>query len=185
MSAPARPPDGREPDGRTGGGIAVRTAATADAAAIAALTRRAFASQAELYGDDTLPPLGDTAESVAAEIAGGTRVLVAELDERIVGAVRGSIDAASGTCHVGRLVVDPGLQRRGIGRTLATRLEACVPEARRFEIFTGHLSAPALALYESLGYVRERIVPVHDRLSLVFLGKPGPAGHETGQDPRS
>ncbi|MDP2232630.1 MAG: GNAT family N-acetyltransferase, partial [Actinomycetota bacterium] len=149
----------------------IRRATAEDASAIADLTRRAFASQALLYEDDSLPPLADTAQSVAAEISTGWVVLVAEVDGVLVGSIRGVLRDA--TCHVGRLVVEPDLQGRGLGRSLAMQLEACFPDAERFEIFTGHRSEPALGLYESLGYSRERVIPVHERLSLIILGKPG------------
>ena len=151
----------------------IRVATVADAAAIAELTRRAFAQQAALYDDDTLPPLADTAASVTAEIGRGVVILVAEdADGSMVGSVRG--EQTDRICRVGRLVVDPAQQERGIGRLLARAVEKRFPRAERFVIFTGHRSAPALRLYESLGYVREREEYVHERLSLVFLGKPGP-----------
>ncbi len=151
--------------------IKIRTAHRTEAGAIAELTHRAFAQQARLYDDHTLPPLADTAESVAAEMARGAVVLVAEdaATGAIVGAVRGEMREQ--TCHVGRLVVDPAWQGRGVGRELAVALEGRFPRAQRFSIFTGHRSEAALHLYESLGYEREREQPVHDRLRLVFLGK--------------
>lgn len=155
----------------TGADIKIRTAERAEAGAIADLTHRAFAQQARLYDDHTLPPLAETAESVTAEMARGVVVLVAEdrATGAIVGAVRGEMRAQ--TCHVGRLVVEPTRQGRGIGRALAVALERRFPRARRFSIFTGHRSEAALHLYESLGYERKREQPVHDRLRLVFLGK--------------
>ena len=150
--------------------IAVRDATPADADAIVDLTRRAFAQQAVLYEDDSLPPLQDTPETVLGAIERGV-VLVAEDDDgTIVGSVRGEM--RDGSCLVSRLVVEPSLQGRGLGRTLASALEERFETAGRFEIFTGHRSEPALHLYESLGYVRERTEYVHERLSLVFLGKP-------------
>lgn len=157
--------------------VAIRPARAEEAAAVADLTRRAFAQQAALYEDDSLPPLSDTAESVAAEMSRGVTVLVAEDPSTgaLLGAVRGEV-REGGTCHVGRLVVEPGHQGRGIGRVLAAALEGCFPDAGRFEIFTGHRSEPALHLYESLGYARERLQPVNERLSLVFLGKERDSG---------
>lgn len=156
---------------RTAPGFSIREATPADAAAIADLTRRAFAQQAALYEDDTLPPLSDTAKSVRDAIARGV-VLVAETgDGAVVGSVRGELRGEC--CLVGRLVVEPGVQGRGIGRTLARELEERFTGVERFEIFTGHRSEPALHLYESLGYARERTEHVHERLSLVFLSKRG------------
>jgi len=150
------------------GAIEIRTATPADAAAIADLTHRAFASQCELYGIADLPPMADTADSVRAAMIGGI-VLVALDGAQIVGAVRGEL--REGVCHIGRLVVEPTAQRRGIGRSLAMSIEMHFPAAERFEIFTGHRSAAPLRLYESLGFRRERVEPVAPGLELVFLCK--------------
>jgi len=150
--------------------FAIRAATAADAAVIADLTRRAFASQCELYGVTNLPPMADTADTVLHAMDRGV-VLVASVDDRIVGSVRGEM--VEGVCLVGRLVVEPELQGAGIGRALAMAIESHFPDAPRFEIFTGHLSAGPLRLYESLGYIREREQQVADEVTLVFLGKSG------------
>jgi hypothetical protein len=50
-------------------------------------------------------------------------------------------------------------------------IEACFPEARRYELFTGHLSARNLYLYQKLGYLPLRREPVSEKLSMVFLEK--------------
>ncbi|MDZ4180564.1 MAG: GNAT family N-acetyltransferase [Coriobacteriia bacterium] len=146
----------------------IRRATEADAEQIARLTRRAFATQCELYGDWTLPPMSDTPESVQASIERGI-VLIAETNGALLGSVRGEL--RDGVCHVGRLVVEPALQGRGIGRLLAEAIELEFPDASRFEIFTGHRSEGSLHLYESLGYARHHTEKVHDGLWLIFLGK--------------
>lgn len=151
------------------GGIRIRVATDRDARAIADLTRRAFTSQCELYDDHSLPPMSDTAETVIEALGRGTALVALDEGGMIVGSVRGEM--RGDTCAVGRLVVEPAAQGRGIGRALARAIESEFPGAARFEIFTGHRSEGPLHLYESLGYVREREEPVHERLSLVFLGK--------------
>jgi ribosomal protein S18 acetylase RimI-like enzyme len=67
-----------------------------------------------------------------------------------VGSVRGRLEGD--TCHIGRLVVHPRLQRRGIGARLMREIEGRFPKARRYELFTGHLSEGNLRLYRRLGY---------------------------------
>lgn len=174
MSASERGPHANGAD------ISIRDATPADAAAIADLTRRAFAEQAALYGDYTLPPLGDTADTVLAAMERGLVLVAEDPTGTIIGSVRGEM--SGGCCLVGRLVVEPELQGRGIGRALAAALEARFGQAECFEIFTGHRSAPALHLYESLGYARERTERVHERLDLVFLAKRRTGG-EAGENP--
>jgi ribosomal protein S18 acetylase RimI-like enzyme len=85
--------------------------------------------------------------------------------------VRARLD--DGTCHVGRLVVHPRLQRRGLGTRLMREIEASYPDARRYELFTGHLSAANLRLYRRLGYQEFREDAVSPALRLVYLEKPG------------
>jgi predicted N-acetyltransferase YhbS len=154
--------------------VSIRHATAADAPLIADLTRRAFAEQAALYSDDTLPPLSDTADTVLDAMERGVVLVAEDADGAVVGSVRGEM--RGGCCLVGRLVVEPEVQGRGIGRALARTLEERFASAGRFEIFTGHRSEPALHVYESLGYVRERTEYVHERLTLVFLGKSRAAG---------
>lgn len=151
----------------------IRTANLGDAEAIADLVLRAFEAQCELYNDWTLPPMSETAETVAAAMQDGI-VLVTEIKGRIVGSVRGRL-RDDNIVDIGRLVVEPELQCRGLGRELARTLEARYPQASLFEIFTGHRSAGSLHLYESLGYVRVREIPLYEGLSLIYLHKPGPA----------
>jgi len=112
--------------------------------------------------------MADTARTVLNAMGRGM-VLVATLHDQIVGSVRGEM--LNGVCLVGRLVVEPERQGAGIGRALASEIEMRFPKAARFEIFTGHLSAGPLHLYESLGYVREREQQVSETVTLVFLSK--------------
>ena len=151
------------------GPFAIRRAEPPDAPAIAMLVRDAFATEVATYGHD-LPPLQETPEVVEGALLSGI-VLVAERDGRIVGSVRGEL-TEDGTCLVGRLVVSPEVRRSGIARALTVELEQQFPDARRFEIFTGHLSTGPLALYEALGYRRFREERVSPTTVLIYLEKP-------------
>jgi ribosomal protein S18 acetylase RimI-like enzyme len=147
----------------------IAPATPADAADIVAVTHAAFRPVARQYGVATLPPLQDTEESVRALMADGALVLKAVVDGRIVGSVRGAM--RDGTCEVGRLVVLPEAEGRGIGTALARALEDRFPQASRFELFTGHLSDRSIAIYRRLGYTPFRTERLSDTLSLVYLEK--------------
>jgi len=124
--------------------IRIEVADAADAEALLALIKRAFTGVAEQYGDYTLPPLLESAEEFRARFS--DHIILKALDgNRIVGTVLGVMDG--GSCLVGRLAVEPESQARGIGRALASAIEERFPDARRFELFTGHLSAETLGLY--------------------------------------
>ena len=139
-----------------------------DAAAILALQKLAYRSEARLYDDWDLPPLKQTLETLRAEFAGSV-ILDAMDGERIVGSVRAR--EADGVCQVGRLIVSPELQGKGIGTRLMRAVEAEFPNVPRFELFTGSRSEANIRLYERLGYRRCREQVLSPAVTLVFLEK--------------
>ena len=147
---------------------AIARATPADAAELHALHRLAYRSEAELYNDWSIPPLVDPLDETERALAGQV-VLKAVSAGRIVGAVRGRL--AEGTCHVGRLIVHPEAQGRGLGTRLLRALEEAAPEARRYELFTGDRSARNLRLYTKLGYRECRRATLSGRVTLVYLEK--------------
>lgn len=146
----------------------VSEAGESDAAPILELQKLAYRSEALLYDDWNLPPLTQTLDSLRAEFA-SSRILKAVQGERIVGAVRARV--LDGVCHVGRLIVTPELQGRGIGTRLARAVEVRFPGVRRFELFTGSRSAANIRLYERLGYRRCREQVLSPAVTLVHLEK--------------
>ncbi|GAA2398235.1 GNAT family N-acetyltransferase [Nonomuraea africana] len=137
-----------------------------DAGEILTVQRAAYVSEAQLYGDPFIPPLVESVEQVRRAIETGV-VLKARDGERIVGAVRGQL--AGTTCLVGRLVVAPDAQRRGLGRALLEALHEEMSQAQAFDLFTGHLSEGNLRLYRKLGYRETRRERMDDHLTLVHL----------------
>ena len=139
-----------------------------DAPDILALQLRAYASEAAHYGDQQIPPLVQTIDDLTAELATHL-ALKAVLDGRIVGSVRARRDGE--TARIGRLIVDPPQQGRGIGTLLMRKIEAALQGVARYELFTGHLSEGNLRLYHRLGYTASRQESVAPDLTLVFLDK--------------
>ncbi|GAA3806835.1 GNAT family N-acetyltransferase [Sphaerisporangium flaviroseum] len=141
-----------------------------DAGEILTLQRAAYVSEAQLYGDPFIGPLVESLERMRATIASAT-VLKAMGGERIVGAVRGQLAERTGI--IGRLVVAPDQQGRGVGTTLLRAIEGLLsPEVDSFDLFTGHLSEGNLRLYRRMGYRETRRERVHDHLTLVHMRKP-------------
>jgi len=149
------------------GCIAIEQATIQDAAEILRLQKRAFRIEAERYNDNTLPPLLQTLEDTKADFEHG-RFLKATLKGKIIGSVKAY--AKDGTCHIGRLVVHPDYQRRGIGSQLMHAIEGTFEDADRFELFTAHRSTPALELYQAMGYqeFKREKMNTHD---LVYMEK--------------
>ena len=96
-------------------------------------------------------------------------VLKAMDGDRLVGSVRAR--ETEGRCGIGRLIVDPKRQGRGIGTLLMRHIEALFPQARAFELFTGGRSQGNLRLYERLGYRRICEKVLSPAVTLVFLEK--------------
>ena len=131
----------------------IDSAGVDDAAAILEIQYQAYRGEAALYGNVTLPPQVETVDELKAAFA--THVILKGITEGvIVGSVRGR--EANGTCHIGRLVVAPAYQGRGLGGALLAAIEKASPHARRFELFTGHKSLKNLGLYARRGYVEFR-----------------------------
>ncbi|WP_448886183.1 GNAT family N-acetyltransferase [Citrobacter telavivensis] len=149
--------------------ITIVQAKPVDAENILLLQQMAYQSEALLYQDDSIPALQQTLESLRAQFT-NTLLLKASLAEgRIVGSVRGHV--VGNTCHVGRLIVHPNFQRRGIGSDLLNALERQFPDITRFELFTGHKSAGNLRLYRRHGYQEYRRDPIHAGLTMIYLEK--------------
>ncbi|MFC4639505.1 GNAT family N-acetyltransferase [Deinococcus hohokamensis] len=148
--------------------LVIGPAGPADLPGLLALQRRAYASEAALYPEATLPPLTETLAELAAE-AGRQTLLTGRLDGQLVATVRGHVDAA-GLGQIGRLAVDPDAQGQGHGTALLGAIEAALPVST-LELFTGARSSANLRLYERLGYRRHR-TEVRGGVTMVFLRKP-------------
>lgn len=156
--------------------VVIERAEPGDAGELMTVQRAAYVAEAQLYGDPFIPPLVESVEQLQKVLAGDAVVLKAMLGGRLVGAVRAQF--SDHTCLVGRLVVVPDQQGRGIGRRLMAALEDEITgRADACVLFTGHLSETNLRLYRRLGYSETHRERVAAHLTLVHMRKPlVPAG---------
>jgi ribosomal protein S18 acetylase RimI-like enzyme len=180
------------------GGWRLRPARAGDAGEVLVVSLAAFVSEAQRYGDPLLPPLRETVADVRTAIEDpAQRVVVAEAGawsdwkpDRLLGSVRVRLARDPSTAqdddgegvlvgHVGRLVVVPDAQGRGLGKALlgAAEEQARQAGAARLELFTGAESEGSIALYQRAGYrLSDRpgdVGRVDDRgVRLVVLLKP-------------
>jgi ribosomal protein S18 acetylase RimI-like enzyme len=149
--------------------ILIERAAVTDAAAILALQKLAYQSEAALYNDFALPPLTESLQDLTRTFQ--THIfLVARSGQEILGSVRAK--SKEGRCHIGRLMVHPSYQHQGLGARLMAAIEAAFPEVSAYELFTGHLSDGNLRLYRRLGYAEVEREPIASEPPVVFLEKP-------------
>lgn len=146
--------------------VVIARADVDDAEEILVLQKLAYQSEAAIYDVYTIPPLTQTLEEITADFDEHL-FLKASVDGRIIGSVRAF--ESEGTCFIGRLIVHPDFQNRGIGTWLMSDVEQIFDKARRYELFTGHKSERNLHLYQKLGYEPFRTERVTESLVLVHL----------------
>ena len=138
-----------------------------DAPKILALQKLAYQSEAAIYNDYKIPPLTQSLESINGEFSDYTFLKAIE-GGIIVGSVRARI--CNDTCYIGRLIVHPDYQNRGIGSALLKEIEK-VLEAGRYELFTGSKSERNLYLYKKHGYREFKTEDQTNKVKIVFLQK--------------
>jgi len=134
---------------------------------ILALQKLAYQSEAELNNDFSIPPLTQTLDEIRSEFSDAMFLKVMD-GGRIIGSVRAH--EKDGTCHIGRLIVHPDFQNRGIGSRLLKAIEGKFAP-KRFELFTSERSERNLYLYKKFGYREFKRAPLNEKTTLVFLEK--------------
>ncbi|MFA6450882.1 MAG: GNAT family N-acetyltransferase [bacterium] len=150
------------------GDIEIMAAGVADAVEILALQKLAYLSEAEIYNEYGIEPLTQTIEKAREDFAAQT-VVKAVAGGRIIGSARGVM--SGGVCKIGKLLVHPDYQNRGIGAALMREIERIFAGAKRFELFTGWKSEKNIYLYEKLGYRKYDLKDVSGNLKLVYMEK--------------
>ena len=148
--------------------ILIKKAQKEDLEKILELQYLAYQSEAELFGNMDIPPLKQTIEEVYDEFQKGT--ILKAVDNR--GAIIGSVRAyqENGTVYIGKLMVHPKMQRKGIGTKLLLEIENEYPN-KRYELFTSTKSISNIRLYQRLGYKIFKEEAVSQELQFVYLQK--------------
>ena len=128
----------------------------------------AYQSEAKLFSNMDIPPLRQTIEEVYDEFQRGI-ILKAEDDGgNIIGSVRAYQE--DGTVYIGKLMVHPKMQKKGIGTKLLLEIENEYPN-QRYELFTSTKSISNIRLYEKLGYKIFKEEAASRELQFVYLQK--------------
>ncbi|MFZ1568578.1 MAG: GNAT family N-acetyltransferase [Thiolinea sp.] len=148
--------------------VSISHATPEDAEDILALQKLAYQSEAVLYNDWSIPPLTQTIESLREEFP-SLVILKATFGERIVGSVRAKV--AGDTCAIGRLIVLPEFQGKGIGSRLLQTIERSCNNVAKFELFTGSKSESNIRLYQRAGYRITKTQVLSPSVSITILEK--------------
>jgi RimJ/RimL family protein N-acetyltransferase len=150
-------------------GFVIREAVPGDAAALVALAQAVGAEpEAWLIADDSWRGAADERRYLKALRRHlHAAVFVAEDDGKIVGRLSVARDPHPASFHVADLglMVAAAHRRRGAGRALLDRAVEWAREARvrKLELHVFPHNDPAIALYESFGFVREGYRRAHYR----------------------
>ncbi|MCL2049381.1 MAG: GNAT family N-acetyltransferase [Defluviitaleaceae bacterium] len=150
----------------------IQKSVEADAPEILRLQYAAYQSEAEIHNDFTIQPLTQTLDEVLMEYQKGV-VLKAERDGKIIGSVRAYADGD--TVYVGKLIVHPSEQGKGLGKRLLAEIESEILR-KRFELFTSGKSERNLHLYEQAGYTRFREETDLSGIKFVYMEKEADKG---------
>jgi tRNA (guanine37-N1)-methyltransferase len=140
-----------------------------DAGEIYTLQLAAFLSEGRIYDDLAIPPLTEELDACLARVKQGS-VLKAVAGTRIVGSVQLTVDGEVG--HIGRLMVAPDWQGRGLGTRLLRVAEQLAPaDVTSYQLDTGAESDRNLELYRRAGYRETQRRQQTTRIELVVLTK--------------
>ncbi len=133
--------------------LEVRPAVPADAGEIYTLQRACWLQEMEANPGVDIPALRESLDDVRRGLGEWTvRVAREPVSGRLVGAVRGRVDSR-GEWDIGRIMVAPDLQGRGLGRALLELVEALAPpDVETYVLFTGAGSTDNLRMYKKAGF---------------------------------
>lgn len=115
-------------------------------AALLRIQHAAYQVEADLIGDDRIPPLH---EDLPALLARPLVWLVATGENGVLGAL--GYGRGTHGWEIDRLLVDPAAFGQGIGRALVTHLLS-MADGDRVIVSTGRANRPARNLYETSGF---------------------------------
>ena len=135
--------------------VVIRRATVGDAEAVAAITAAAYSKYIARIGRQPRPMSDDYRQVIQVH-----PVWVADIDERLVGLL--VLMAEPEAMLIYSVAVDPGHQKRGLGRRLLALAEEQARAAgyRRIRLYTNEHMIENIALYRRLGYEETGREPV-------------------------
>ncbi|PKM72958.1 MAG: GNAT family N-acetyltransferase [Firmicutes bacterium HGW-Firmicutes-16] len=146
----------------------IQKADISDLSQILQLQYNAYQSEAKLLNNYEIPPLKQTLEEFEHEYQIGIVLKALHDDGEIIGSVRGRVEGS--TLLIGKLIVAPEYQGKGIGTKLLEEIEKAFPQ-KRYELFTSSKSVRNIGLYEKMGYTIFNKKRISSDLYMVYLEK--------------
>jgi len=146
----------------------IKEAKESDLQKILELQKICFQEAAVRYNDQNIQPLRQTLEELEKEYQLQT-FLIAEEDSKIIGSVRAFCE--NDTCFIGKLIVHPDFQNKGIGRKLMAEIETKFLSSKKYRLFTGEKDTKNISFYQKLGYTIYTTKTINDDLVMLFMEK--------------
>ncbi len=148
----------------------IKIAEEQDLSKILELQKKAYQNEALIYNDFNLPPLTQTLDEIIEE-SRQKKIYKYEIDGNIVASVRCCV-IENDILYIGRLIVDPAFQNKGIATSILKQIENLYSNTvKSYSLFTGHLSKKNLHLYKKSGYKEIKQEPLTDNCLLVYMEK--------------
>jgi tRNA (guanine37-N1)-methyltransferase len=167
----ARRPDLAHPAAQLGLGgldLEITLATRADAGELFTLTRACWLQEQRANPDKVFPAIEESLEDAVRGIEECT-TFVARAAGRMVGSCRGRL--AGDVWDVGRVMVAPDLQGRGLGPRLLALIEQAAPAgATSYALVAGARSAGNIRMYKKAGY--RLLGPAPGQPGSVLMTKP-------------
>lgn len=128
----------------------------------------AYLSEAEIYNDFAIQPLTQTIDEIKREFDKCTVLKCTEYN-KIIGSVRAYSE--QNICYIGKLIVHPEYQNKGLGTKLMNEIEKCFPDDEGYKLFTGYRSEKNIHLYTKLGYQITNTEQINEKLTLIRMEK--------------
>ena len=138
-----------------------------DLAEILQVQHMAFRREAEEFNDFDIEPMTQTIGILEEEYKTFVFLKAVNDEGKIVGSIRGYIK--DGTSYIGKTLVHPDYQGKGIGTKMIGMLEE-INKAPRYEINASIRCPQNIRLYEHLGYVRFKEIKTENN-GFVYLEK--------------
>ncbi|MGB3828363.1 MAG: tRNA (guanosine(37)-N1)-methyltransferase TrmD [Ornithinimicrobium sp.] len=136
--------------GLAGADVEIAAAVPSDAGEILTLARACWLTEARDHDSFSIPALNEDLDDVRSWLT-QWHTWVLRSNGRLIGSVRAR--RAGAMWDIGRLMVAPDLQGRGLGRALLECAERAAPEdVEGFIMFTGGKSVANLRMYRRAGY---------------------------------
>jgi len=133
------------------------------------LQKLAYLSEAKIHNNYSIQPLLQTLDELEMEFE---KIIILKLmddeNNEIIGSIRAYEE--NNRVYIGKLMVHPDYQNKGIGKILLKNMETLFPN-KTFELFTSSKSEKNLYIYKKNGYKEFKRQKTLDNIEIIFLEK--------------